>query len=170
MYFYFDYRDQRVQTPGYFLASILRQLVAQTRPIPQHLLDFYDQFKEEQPQDLMAELCRLLRVTCEAYERCFIVIDALDECKHQTHRKEIVRVLKGLPTAKVKILVTSRPHHRDIKESFEDALRMDVEASETDIKHYCSHMIGESPNTTDIMSDSLRQQVIEVIASKAHGM
>ena len=159
-----------MQTPGYFLASILRQLVARTTPLPQPLLDFYDHFKEEQSQDLMLELCRVLRVTCETYERCFIVIDALDECKHQNHRKEIVRVLKGLPTAKVKIFVTSRPHHRDIEESFTDALRMEVEASETDIKHYCSHMIGESPNTTDIMSDSLRQQVIDVIASKAHGM
>ena len=118
----------------------------------------------------MPELCRVFRVTCEAYERFFIVIDALDECKHQTHRKEIVRVLKGLPTVKIKIFVTSRPHHHDIKQYFEDALRMDVEANETDIKHYCSHMIEESSNTTGIMTNSLRQQVIDIIASKAHGM
>ena len=118
----------------------------------------------------MPELCRVFRETCEAYERCFIVIDALDECKHQNYRKEIVRVLTGLPTAKISLFVTSRPHHHDIKQYFEDALRIDVEASEADIKHYCSHMIEVSPNIADIMSVSLKQQVIETIANKAHGM
>ena len=144
--------------------------MARTTPLPQPILDFYDHFKEEQPQDLMPELCRVFQETCEAYERCFIVIDALDECKHQNHRKEIIRVLKGLPTARISLFVTSRPHHHDIRQYFEDTLRIDVEASETDIKQYCSHMIEESPNITDVMSDSLRQQVIDTIANKAHGM
>ena len=29
----------------------------------------------------MSELCEAFQLTCETYERCFIVIDALDECK-----------------------------------------------------------------------------------------
>ena len=169
-YFYFDYRDQQVQTPAYFFASLLRQLAARRKPLSRFLLDFYDRFKGEQPQDLMPELYETFRQTCDAYDRCFIVIDALDECKHQGYRREIVRLLKGLPTAKTRIFVTSRPHPYDVKQYFENAIRVDVEASETDIKHYCSRMIEDSPNASDLMSDSLRQQVLDTIASNAHGM
>ena len=169
-YFYFDYRDQQVQTPAYFLASLLRQLAARRNSLPQALLDFYDGFKEAQPQNLISELHEAFRMTFETYEKCFILIDAFDECKHQAHRAEIVRVLRGLPIEKTRIFVTSRPHAHDIKQYFKDALRVDVEASETDIKHYCSRMIDQSPNAIDLISGSLRQQVVNSIASMAHGM
>ena len=109
-------------------------------------------------------------MTFKAYEKCFVVIDALDECKHQAHREEIIRVLKDLPIEKTRIFVTSRPHTQDIKVYFKDALRVDIKASETDIKHYCSCMIDQSPNGTDLITGLLRQQVVNRIASMAHGM
>lgn len=170
VYFYFDYQDHQLQTPAYVLVSLLRQLAARRKPLTQFLLDFYDRFKEEQPQDLMSELCEAFQLTCGAYERCFIVIDALDECKYQGHRKEIVRVLNGLPTAMTSVFVTSRPHVHDIKQYFENALRLDVKASDADIKHYCSQMIEQSPSATDLINGSLKQQVMDSIASNANGM
>ena len=169
-YYYFDYRDQQAQTPALFLASLLRQLVAPRRPLPESVINFYDNFKDEQPQNLMLELCTLFRATCEAYERCFIVIDALDECKHQGHRKEIIRVLKSLPMSKARLFVTSRPHPHDVEQHFGDALKLDIKASETDLKQYCYRMIEESPNASEIMSESLKQQVTDTIASRANGM
>ena len=169
-YFYFDYRDQRVQTPSYFLASILRQLATRTKSLPQSLLDFYDRYREEQPLNLMPELREVFRVTCEAYERCFIVIDALDECMHQAHRTQIIQMLRDLPTATTSVFVTSRPHAHDIRKYVEDALRVDVEARESDIRHYCSRMIEQSTNAADLITGSLRQQVIDTIASKAQAM
>ena len=169
-YFYFDYRDQQTQTPAFLIASLLRQLAARRKPLPESILSFHDRFKDEQPQNLMIELCNVFQATCEAYERCFIVIDALDECKHQSHRKEIVRALKNLSTEKTSVLVTSRPHPHDVEQYFDDALRMNVEATEADIKQYCSRMIEDSPNARDTLNESLRRQVLDTIASKAHGM
>ena len=169
-YFYFDYRDQQTQTPPYFLASLLRQIAARSKPLPQFLSDFYDRFKEEQAQHFMPELREAFQMICETYERCFIVIDALDECKHQAHRKEIVQLLKSLPRTKTSVFVTSRLHAHDIKEYFEDALRVEVEASESDIKRYCSCMIEQNTSAAELISGPLRQQVIDTIASKAHGM
>ena len=107
---------------------------------------------------------------CETYEECFIIIDALDECKHQAHRKEIVQLLESLPRTTSRVFVTSRLHAHDIKEYFEDALRVDVEASETDIKRYCYCMIEQSSSAAELISGPLRQQVVDTIASKAHGM
>ena len=170
VYFYFDYRDQQTQTPPYFLASLLRQIAARSKPLPQFLHDLYDRFREEQPQHLMPELREAFRAMCEICEKCFIIIDALDECKHQAHRREIVQFLKSLPTTKTRVFVTSRLHAHDIKEHFEDALRVEVEASENDIKRYCSCMIEQSTSAAELISGPLRQQVIDTIASKAHGM
>ena len=79
-------------------------------------------------------------------------------------------MLKGLPSAKARVFVTSRPHPHDIKQCFEDALRVDIEAKDADIKHYCSSVIKGSANLTEIMDDSLKQQVVDTILSKAHGM
>ena len=118
----------------------------------------------------MHELCEAFQATCDSYEKCFIVIDALDECNNQIHRKEIVRVLKILSTGKVRLFVTSRPHPRDIREYFENALRITIEASEADIKSYCSRMIKENPNVAEIMDEALRERVASSIASKADGM
>ena len=169
-YFYFDYRDQQTQTPPFFLASLLRQIAARSKPLPQFLHDLYDRCNQEQPQHFMPELREAFLMLCETYEECFIVIDALDECKHQAHRKEIVQFLKSLPRTKTRVFVTSRLHVHDIKEYFEDALRVDVEASETDIKRYCSRMIEQSTSAAELITGPLRQQVIDTIASKAHGM
>lgn len=169
-YFYFDYRDQQTQTPPYFLASLLRQIAARSKPLPQFLHDFYDRFKEEEPQHFMPELREAFRLLRETYQRCFIVIDALDECKSQAHRKEIVQFLNSLLGTTTRVFVTSRLHAHDIKEYFADALRVDVEATETDIKRYCSWMIEQSTSAAELISGSLREQVIDTIASKAHGM
>ena len=169
-YFYFDYRDQQTQTPTYFLASLLRQIAARSKPLPQFLHDFYDRFKEEQPQHFMHELHEAFQMLCETYERCFIVVDALDECKHQVHRKEIIQFLKSLPRTTTRVFVTSRLHSQDIKEYLENALRVDVEASDTDIKRYCSCMIEQNTSAAESISGPLKQQVIDTIASKAHGM
>lgn len=144
--------------------------MAQRKPLPQSLADFYDRFKDEQTQDLMSELCEVFQLSCGAYERCFIVIDALDECKSLDHRKEIVGVLNGLPVSKTSIFVTSRPHVHDIKKYFENALRLDIKASDADIKHYCSQMIEQSSSATDLIKGSLKQQVVDSIASNANGM
>lgn len=169
-YFYFDYQDQEVQTPAFVLASLLRQLAARRKPFAQALLDFYNRHKEDHARSLKSELCEALRVVCKTYNTCFIIIDALDECKHQGYRREIVQVLKSLPTAKTMIFVMSRPHTPDIKDYFKDALRIHVEASEADVKHYCSRMIEDSASATELMGNSLRQQVLNSIASKALGM
>lgn len=118
----------------------------------------------------MPELCEAFRLTCDAYDRCFILIDALDECKSHGHRTEIVRALKSLPAAKTSVLVTSRPHPHDIQQYFVNELRIHVEASEADIKHYCSSMIEVSASATNLLDAALRQQVMNDVASKAHGM
>lgn len=118
----------------------------------------------------MSELCEVFRISCEAYERCFIVIDALDECKSQGHRKEIVRVLNDLPTETTSVFVMSRPHVHDIQQYFEKVIQVDIKASDTDIKHYCSQMIEQSSSASDLIRGSLKQQVIDSIASNANGM
>ena len=159
-----------MQTPAYFLASLIRQLAIRIKPFPQLLRDFYDLCKEDQAQDLFFELWETFKATCEAFERCFIVIDALDECENQGHRKEIVRMLKDLPTASISVFVTSRPHSHDIKLYFEDSLKIDIAASEADIKQYCCHMIQESVNATELLDGALKQQVMDTVASKANGM
>lgn len=114
-YFYFDYREQDIQTPASFLASLLHQLAVQKADFPQPLLKFYEHFKHDKAQSLMTDLLTVLQEVCASFDRIYIVIDALDECNSKGHRKQVLTALESLDLGTVRLFVTSRPHAYDVR-------------------------------------------------------
>lgn len=169
-YFYFDYRDQDGQTPNAFVASLLRQIAVQKVDFPQSMLDFYEHCRHDRAQAATADLFATFRQVYTSFEKCYIIIDALDECRSSIYRKEILKVVSGLDLEIVRLFVTSRPHVHDIKQSFLHAQQIEVEASEQDIKNYCHGMIEDSQSTLDLIDDSLKEEVANVVAKNAQGM
>ena len=169
-YFYFDYREQDVQTPTYFIASVLRQLAVQKVAFPQPLVDFYERFKQDQPQNVATELSQVFQEVCVTFDKCFIVIDALDECNGKSHRKDVLRILSSLNLQTFRIFVTSRPHPHEIKQQFQNAERIQIEASEADLKSYCRRMIESNESTCDIVDDTMKEEVADIISRNARGM
>ena len=169
-YFYFDYREQDGQTPNAFVAGLLRQVAVQTRDFPQSLLDFYEHFKHDRAQAATVDLFAIFRQVYASFEKCYIIIDALDECRSSIYRQEILEVVSGLDLEIVRLFVTSRPHVHDIKQSFLHAHQIEVEASEQDIKNYCHRMIEDSQSTLDLIDDSLKEEVANAVAENAQGM
>ena len=169
-YFYFDYREQDGQTPNDFVASLLRQIAVQKVDFPQSLLDFYECYRHDRAQAATADLFATFRQVYTSFEKCYIIIDALDECKSLLYRKEILKIVSGLDLQIVRLFVTSRPHVHDITQSFLHAQQIEVEASEQDIRSYCHRMIEDSPSTLDLIDDSLKEEVADAVAKNAQGM
>ena len=169
-YFYFDYREQDAQTPNDFVASLLRQIAAQKVDFPQSLLDFYEHYRHDRAQAETADLFATFQQVYASFEKCYIIIDALDECKSSLYRKEILKIVSGLDLQIVRLFVTSRPHVHDIQQSFLHAQQIEVEASEQDIKIYCHRMIQDSQSTLDFIDDSLKEEVADAVAKNAQGM
>ena len=168
-YFYFDYREQETQTPAAMVATLLRQFAERKDVLSQSLLDYYGKFKQDQPQSSIPELLNVLKNTCLTFSHCYIIVDALDECKME-FRKEILRILKDLGQTGVQLFVTSRPHSHEIQQHIQPAEQIHVEANEADIRTYCHRMMEENEITRELVEGTLRTDVADTISRNAQGM
>lgn len=168
-YFYFDFGEQKTQTPLYLVGSIVRQLALQAKVFPPPLLHFFTRFKENEAHGSTNELVIILRNICATFKKCYVIIDALDECQ-KDYRKEILKILNDLCTGKVQLFVTSRPHSQDIKQHFRGTEHIKVEAREADIKSYCLQLIDDHEEIEDLVNDELKFEIAETISKSAQGM
>jgi len=99
------------------------------------------------------------------------VIDALDECSEENRiREHFLAEIQGL-SPMVQLLVTSR-HIPDIKHKFEGAARLEISASDRDIKRYLESRIERQLPLASYVSTNpaLRSDILTTITLKAHGM
>ncbi len=165
-YFYFDFGEQGVQTPAYSVGGIVRQFVIQIPIFSPPLLHFYQRFKEDEAHRSTSELVLILRDICAAFDRCYIVVDDLDECQKH-YRKEVLQIVNDLNMGSVQFFVTSRPHSHDIKQHFKGTAQIKVEASRADIRTHCLRMMDGNESTRELVEGSLRIDVAETISRNA---
>ncbi|KAF8423279.1 hypothetical protein EV426DRAFT_574568 [Tirmania nivea] len=145
-YIYCDYRDQTNQTVVHILGSFLKQLLSAAI----HAV----------PKSTISEL--------ESIQRQ----DALDELEPRV-RLELLRLLQS-EFGSARIFLTGRPHiqsdiNRVFKVNPEDAIH--ITADRGDIKAYLNHEVElDMEMNPDEMNESLKQEILEVILSKADGM
>ena len=156
---YCDYQDQGQQTSENILGSLLQQLARQISPLPMALLDLYKKcrLREGPPKE---EMERLLLDVCREFGRCFIIVDALDECEAQTSRKAFLKSLKAL-SSRASLFITSRPHLQDIEQSLSTFSRISIQAQESDIRKYLTLTIQEDSCAADLIDESLRDEIVQ---------
>ncbi|KAE8448932.1 hypothetical protein EG329_008728 [Mollisiaceae sp. DMI_Dod_QoI] len=168
-FFYFDYRSQDYQTPANVIASLLKQIVAQSSILPPSASELYEKFKKQRDCPQFQELQNTPLLVLRDFSRLFLVIDALDECDAKKHRKPFLKVLKDLESTSAKVFVTSRPHPDDIKKSLCSCPKIKVEASDEDIRKYLAHKI-EQDGDTDLIDEKLKDEIVSSITNGARGM
>ncbi len=167
---YFDYRDQENQSPTHILGSILRQVAATRCPVPKPTSDLHHRFSVQGRQPELQDLEKALLATCGDFSKVFIVIDALDECDENKHRRTLMKSIAFLQqSTSVRLFVTSRFHPQDIRTAFEDALQIEVEANASDLRSYLSREIEDS-RAVKAMDIPLRIEVVERIVKAAQKM
>lgn len=169
-YFYFDYRAQDLQTPNLFIATILKQLIIQRKAFAHPLVELYERCRKDRSQVTVADLLQLCREIRTAFENCFIAIDGLDESDGKRHRKEILGILEDLELVNYKIVITSRPHPRDIERRFRKATQIQVTASEADIRSFCRSTIDGNEDIRDLVDDTLLEDILSTMSTNAQGM
>lgn len=169
-YFYFDYRAQDLQTPDQFLATILRQLLMQTKDSARLLVELYEKCRKDRSQVTVADLLQMCRDVRPAFASCFVLIDGLDESDSKRHRKDILDILEGLELAQFKLVITSRPHPQDIERRFRKATQIQVTACEADIRRFCISKIHDNEDICDLIDDKLRDDILSTMSTNAQGM
>ncbi|KAH9213639.1 hypothetical protein DL95DRAFT_253467, partial [Leptodontidium sp. 2 PMI_412] len=168
-YFYFDYRDQESQTPTNLLASLIKQLIQQTKIVPSRLVKHY-QKPMGGPLPSVKDLESALAQICNHFSNTYLIFDALDECDFRRHRKPVLDILDRLRTTSVRILITSRPHPGDIKRKFDKDPQITIRADDADIKAFIAHRIDGDNDISELVDEKLKEEIINGICAMSGGL
>ena len=168
-YHYFDFRDQQCQSAEAILSSLLKQLASAKTELSSHVLELYRKFMRQSRQPKQEDLEDVMVRTCEAFDRVFLVIDALDECSPE-RRRQVLKVLKRLHEVQaISIFVTSRPYPEDVMKAFEQFPNITIEARDPDIRKYVRTEIDNYHNLDDTDQD-FKEDIVIKLSQKAHNM
>lgn len=167
-YFYFDHQDQSSQLPATVLSCILRQLLEQQRAIPEAVARVYKNVgsKGGLPQ---FECASLITEVTKGLSRVYLVLDALDECAPE-HRVSLLQTLSQLSRVPgLRLLVTSRPHIRELTTAFTQFLRLKIVAQDEDIRLYIRQELTRN-GIHDMCDAEFAKELIQKLTQGADGM
>ncbi|KAJ5491905.1 hypothetical protein N7453_010002 [Penicillium expansum] len=165
-FFYFDHQDQSTQGTSAVLCCILRQLLEQLPEIPSPVAELYEK-SGHQGQMPLHECERLLTGLVSGHRFAYLVFDGLDESEH---RKSFVQSIQNVVRSRqIRMLVTSRPHIRDLIDLSQQHPNLKIEAHEEDLKTYLYQGL-EQGGVYDIADQSFVDSLVENLMEGADGM
>lgn len=162
---YCNYREHEEQSAEKMIASLLRQLAISSPEIPQAVAELHRKFGQQKRQPLQQDFEQAFLLTCEYYERIFIVIDALDECD-ATHKKgllEFLSLIQSRPS--VRVLVTSRSFSENFLKHLNAACSTNIGAHETDLRKYILQEIDSSDNV-DVIDEDFKYEITDKVGAQ----
>jgi len=172
-FYYYDYSEQQYQSPSNFARALLRQLCSSSQTVPTSVAEFYQRSRNDvKDQTWFNDLLSILRRVISTYNRCFIIIDALDEADARTQRTGFIDVLDAIRGSgnSLRVLATSRPHALSNIENFHNPIMLDIVADPTDLRQYLNQTISEHPDSEYTMDRELKEQIVQTLCSNANGM
>jgi len=145
-YLYCNFRRQDEQKVEDLASSLLKQLT-QCRPLPGCVKSLYDKHKDKRTRPSLVEISKTLQSVAATYSRVFVVVDALDECQTSDgcRAKFLAELLELQAECGANLFATSR-FIRDITESFEGCISLEILANEEDIRRYVDGRISQLPS------------------------
>lgn len=138
-YVYFDFRRREEQRMSVLLASLLKQM-CRGPALPKCVEKLYDKHQARKTRPGQVELSETLLSVVSNFSRCFIIIDALDECQADSDIRN--QFLSEIFSIQVKcglnLFATSR-FISEICDQFEKGLVLEISAHEEDVQRYLDH-------------------------------
>lgn len=103
------------------LRSLIAQLFSNQQCISKPLVSLFKSYQDGGKQPQTKDLEKLLEALIESYERTFIVLDALDECKNREELFEFIGKAMKWRSENLNIIMTSR-ENKDIEDFFDGNL------------------------------------------------
>ena len=166
---YCNYKDQTNQTTYNLIGSLLRQLVEDDSVAYNNVKPLYEPHRANKTRPTFNEIRKTLQSEAQRYSKVFVVVDALDESSEvDGTRANLLNTLRSLG---VSLLVTSRDLD-SITRDFHGTKRLDIKASEQDLRTYIESQIALKPRlATHVKNDpTLREKIGTKIIEKVEGM
>lgn len=169
-YLYCNFRRQDEQNAEGLLANLLKQLAQGLYPLPESLKFLYDSHKKKRTRPAFNELSSTLLSVAALYSRCFIVVDALDECQTSDgcRTKLLTEIFALQSKSRANIFSTSR-FILEIEVQFKNSMRLEIKASDHDVQIYLDgHMSDLS--TCVFRNSKLQGEIKAAIVQAVNGM
>jgi hypothetical protein len=170
-YIYCSYKEQEDQTAVNLIASLLQQLVQRNHVISNDIMSLYHYHKQKQTRPTAGKWSKLLESEVRRLSKVFIVIDALDECPESNGTRDnfLAEIRKLQPITH--LLVTSR-HIPTIEREFEKAARVEIRASDEDVRRYLERRIESGGRLVRLLKadPALQATIANTIVENAKGM
>ena len=116
LYFFFDFNDIDKQRPENMIRSLLNQLSLHCVNVPQVLQELYSSCLNGDRKPNFDVVLKTLHQMAAAFDKTFIVLDALDECNGRLELLKNIKELISWDDTNLRVLVTSRKE-KDIEDS-----------------------------------------------------
>lgn len=169
-YVYCNFRRQNEQRTIDILASLLKQLILARPSIPKSLARLYESHKDKGTRPSKAEILAEVHSVVAEFQRCFILIDALDECDVSNGILEelMSEIFKLQAVTQANLFATSR-HIPHIRGQFCNSPSLELRASETDVRRYIEGQMPRLPKFV-LKSTELQEEIKAQIVRKTDGM
>jgi Cdc6-like AAA superfamily ATPase len=169
-YVYCNYKAREEQDTSRMLAAILKQLVQARLSLVDPVERLHKQHADRGTRPSPDEVFSALQDVLIHYSTVYIVVDALDECLDSDGtRRQFLAKLRDLQAGRdVRLMATSRLIP-EIVDWFKEGLKLEVQASEEDVKRFVAGQIYRLPKC--IQRDRMLQEFVqEKIVEAVDGM
>lgn len=159
-YVYCNYKAQEEQGTSNLLAAILKQLVQARPSLVDPVNRLYMQHVNQGTRPSVEDIFKALLDVLAKFSAVHVVIDAVDECRESDGTRNLfLAKLRDLQAkTDLRIMFTSRMIP-DIVNEFKTALRLEVRASDEDVKRFIAGQVHRLPRC--IQRDAALQRMVQ---------
>jgi hypothetical protein len=169
-YLYCNFRRQDEQKIDDLLASLLKQLTESQLSLSVTVKELYNRHKTKRTRPSLREISDALQAVTALHSRAFIIIDALDECQISDGcRQQFLSALFSLQAKCGANLFTTSRHIASIEKEFEGNVKMEIRASEEDVRRYLDGHMFRLPGYV-VQSLELQEEIKANIVQAVDGM
>jgi hypothetical protein len=162
-FIYLDYKKQSEQTPLNLLSNLLKQLIQPPLISLADVGSLYETHQRWSSRPTSDDVRTAINKEIAKLGKVFIVVDALDELSEENRaRAEFLKAIRSFG-GPVNLMVTSR-EIPSIVLVFQDAIRLDIYALDSDVRRYVRGWIP------DWYPPDLQDTVIQQITQRTSGM
>jgi hypothetical protein len=169
-YIYCNFRRKNEQKIDDLLMSLLKQLAEGQPSLLSKVKELYYRHETRRTRPSLDEISISLQAVTALYSRVFIIVDALDECQVSNDCRQ--RFLSGLfhlqTKTGAKLFMTSR-FIPEITEKFNEALRLEIRASDQDVRTYLDGHMSRLRKFV-LHNPKMQEEVITATIQAAKGM
>ena len=172
---YCDYQAQKDQSAVNMIGGLLRQVALGSAGIIGEIQNAFDQSRQGGGKSLrLQEMLGLFIKIIGSLKRVYICIDAMDELVPE-HRSEFLRALRQITqeAPNTILFLTGRPHiHGELDNHLtKGAHTIHIVPDQGDIARYLTRKMDDAgARDPDLMTENLKNDIMETMLEKASGM